>query len=112
MALLVLNPATLDIEVKVGILEEYKPNQEIEQLFQKIEQLKKELTDKMKEISGATDFLRVNTALSSDPEKHESMKRFMKIEYHNKLKQLQIEVQTINSQICPGYQQYKKESFR
>jgi phage host-nuclease inhibitor protein Gam len=103
MALLVLNPNNLNMELKVGALESYKPSKEIKSLVKKVSDLKTELSDKLLEITGSNDMKEINKIVSEDKEKDSKVKEYITNEYSPKLKDLLKETQEINKKICPNY---------
>ena len=110
MALLTLDQTNLHIEVRVGILEKYKPSKEIKKVFKDIESLKEEVKNTIKSVTGTDDYKQVDGILASDTNKNEKLKEYFTKEYNPKIQQILGEIEKINEEICPGYVEFKQKS--
>jgi hypothetical protein len=107
LALLVLNPKTLDLELKVGILESYKPSKEIKALYKLHEKIKSEFQSKLSELTdGATD-TKVIMQILDNPEKKQLWVAYLEQEFNLKIAELKNELVRINQKICPNFEELK-----
>ena len=108
MALLVLNPKSLDLEMKVGVLENYKPSKEIKKAVKLSEQLKAEVQSKLTELVGEErESVKVMNLLEASPEKKEDWQKFLQGEFAEKMQKLQKDIGEINRKICPNIDELK-----
>jgi hypothetical protein len=108
MALIVLNESKLHIHVNVGVLEEYKPSIEIEDLYNSVRDLKAVANYKLDEICGEhLEMGKANELLAKEEDKKKQWDYYILNEYIPKVKKIIEEVDKINKEICPGYEGIK-----
>ena len=104
MALLFIDKNKISLNIKVGVLEEYKPDDSIVEMYKEIEDLRKKFLSNMSKIIGNTDnqseALKI---LKSDSKKLNKWKKYLNNTYLKQLSKIQEKVNTKNSQICPNY---------
>lgn len=107
MALITLNHKNLNLEVRVGILETYKPNKDVKKIYKDIEKLKNNVSEKLKEITKSNDLNGANLTLSQNKDMMFEFKQYIDTEYNKQVLELLKFIDSVNEQICPGYKELK-----
>ena len=110
MALIQLDPDNLDIEVRVGVLEFYIPDEEIKDIYKDIEILKVKTKNVMVKLWGNISVEKANKLLETDKRLQKKWKKFLEKEYNKKLKKILNKIDCKNKEICPGYEDISKNS--
>lgn len=106
MALLNIDRNKIALTVKVGVLEEYKPDQDIAQLHEEVEQLRDKFKKSMKRIIGETENLaEAQKILQTDADKLNKWTKYIEKTYSKQLEKLQQKVVQKNKEICPNFEE-------
>ena len=104
MALLIVNPETLDFNVKVGVLETYSPDEEVMAIHGKVEDLRQKTREFLVDLIGiAESDEEAWEKLKADEDKEKQWMDFLNVEYKAALDDIMDDVKTKNVKICPGY---------
>lgn len=103
MALLKFNPHNLNLELTVGILEEYKPSEEIRQLHNDVEKVRSHLDKFIKKHWKDMPVMEIKKRLAKEPKEEEKFKKYIKNTHQPKLVKLIQRIDKINHKICPNY---------
>lgn len=107
MAILTIDSKNLELTLKVGILEEYTPTQEMKDIYNSTKDLKNKTDVRIKEIVGdIKDQSAAVDLLEKDAEKQEEWKKFLENEYNVVLAKIIESIRTINKKICPDYERF------
>ena len=107
MALLNLDTNTLDLSMRVGVLESYSPSQEMKELVDKIENLKNNVKYKARQIIGeVVSQKEAVEILKKDANKNNEWQKFLNESYGAELSNLIETVAAINKSLCPGYEEH------
>ena len=110
MALLILNAKTLTLDVKVGVLEEYKPDKEIKAISRDVDELRKLISDKIVEIIGEKKTpSEVAAILGADKDKAEQWQLFLKGDFGKNLAKINERIKSKNIKICPKFEEFIKK---
>lgn len=109
MALFSLNEQNLDLGVKVGILEHYKPTKDVKRVYKELEKLKEHFKKKVTKITGKENTDEINSVLESSEEKRNELQEFLRGDFNARLLMVLQEVEKLNEQLCPGYIEYKQK---
>ena len=111
MALLTINSKNLELTLKVGILEEYKPTPEIINLHGMVKELDHKTNIKIKEIVGELkDQQKAVDILAKDENKRDQWKNFLVSEYNVDLAMIIDKIRDINKSLCPDYEKFIKKN--
>jgi hypothetical protein len=107
MALLRINPKTTELEVLVGVLEQYKPDKEIRAINKALTELKSKVEVKAKQLfgEGLTPQEMVKKSLE-DKELGEQFSTYLDSEYRPELELLLTRISNKNKKMCPGYSEH------
>ena len=103
MSFLVLNQQNLELGVRVGVLESYKPNRAIKKIHKEVEGLRSLLKDKASEITGKDAHDEINAVLGTDQEKMRIFQEYLRGEFNENVSKIMEQVKEINKVICPEY---------
>tara|TARA_R100000951_G_scaffold19275_1_gene16088 strand:- start:4595 stop:4933 length:339 start_codon:yes stop_codon:yes gene_type:complete len=104
MAYLSIDKNRIELTVKVGILENYKPDKEIKELFEEVESLKKKLRSAKSRIIGKSkDNNHALQILQKDKAKTEKWQKYLNNTYAKQLQEVQKKIDNKNLKICPNY---------
>lgn len=110
MALLTIDSKTLELKLMVGVLEEYKPNKEIKDIYKLSEKLKVKTTDKIKQLFGdINDQKEIIATLNKQEEKKKEWTKFLEKEYNVDLTLILDKIRAVNRLICPDYEGFINE---
>ena len=112
MALLRLDLQRYELEVKVGVLEEYQPDREIKAIFNKLNKLKEQAEKKIATLVKAdkdTPLNELQQKLSEDEKANEKFKQFVEAKFVPEMKKLINRINKKNEKICPGFKDKVKE---
>ena len=106
MALLNIDQNDLSLTVKVGVLEEYRPSKDIEDLNKEVEAFRQRVISNKNRIIGKdVDSAEALKILKSNKSKEDKWKNYIGGTYKRQLKKLQQKVRDINKKICPNFEE-------
>lgn len=104
MALLNIDKNTLKLTVKVGVLEEYTPDQEIKEIYEEAQGLKSKLESNLKRIVGKVkNQAEAIEILKQDEEKAKKWKSYLEKTYAKQYIKLHNRVTNKNKEICSNF---------
>ena len=104
MALLRLNTQTMNLELQVGVLEEYKPDREIKNIHKKLEAIKEDAHKKLVQLtSDDLTMEQMKEQLAKDKETEDEWKKYLGSEFSEELKKLVRRINKKNEKICPDF---------
>lgn len=110
MAFLSIDKNRLELTVKVGILEKYKPDSEIVEIFEEVESLRKRLMKNRKRIVGnIKDNREALDVLQKDEEKAEKWGKYINKTYAKQLSVIQKKIDNKNEKICANFSEFVKQ---
>jgi len=109
MALLSIDSKTLNVQVKVGVLEEYKPDRTIKAIVKKAAALKKMTSQKLVDLVGEISVEEANKKIQADAKVRKQWTDFLHNEYNPALTELIVMIKKKNEQICPNYKAAVKQ---
>lgn len=108
MAYLSIDPIKIKLKVQIGVLEEYCPDDEIEQLFEDVEKLRDRLKKNRNRIIGKVkDNQDAMKKLGRSKKKNEQWSKYVKNTYAKQLSGIQQRIETKNKEICPNFEEGK-----
>jgi hypothetical protein len=105
MALLKFDRKNLRLDLVVGIKEEYKPTQEIINVNDKIEELKKDIEMFVKKTWGEKTQEELFDMFKNNKEDQQLWVEYMKTQYGPSVDNIANNVVEINKVICPGFKE-------
>lgn len=107
MAFLSINRDQICLEVKVGVLESYQPDEEIKQLFEEIKLLKKNFKTKLQNIVGKVGTQKEAVEiLEKNEKKREKWEKYVQNIFTPDYKAVNDKVHKKNSEICPNFKDF------
>jgi hypothetical protein len=106
MALLRLNSTNLNLDVLVGVSESYKPSREIKNLVKKVDALKEETKNFLKDNFDADTIAEAAKEISNDKNKQNQWKSFLKDVYAEKFTVIVDKIEVINKKLCGNYDEF------
>ena len=104
MAMLQLRSRTLELFVRLGAMEEYKPDEGIKKIYKRLEKLKKKTWKVIEDIvGGKMPQEEANKIIKANKNKEKKWKKYLEIEYNKELDMIIKDIITKNIQICEGY---------
>jgi hypothetical protein len=102
-----LNHKTLELIVKVGILESYQPDEEIRALHADVEQVRHDAEEQLKTLYGndATT-AQIVEIFKKDPIKATPWKEYLKELHGVRLRQIKDKIDLKNRQLCANYEEF------
>lgn len=108
MALLILEPKTLELKILVGVLEKYAPDKEIKNINSNLKELKDKTTNFLKDLTGFGEMDKSMEFLKGNPEKNKEFIEFVKSDFNEDLIKLTKRIESKNMKICPNYKDKKE----
>lgn len=106
MALLYIDPNNITLNIKVGVLEDYAPDDEIKQLNKDVEDLKQKFKKNLKRIIGDHDNQQeALKVLETDEEKRKKWSGYVNKTYFKQFNKIQDRVTEKNKKICPNFEE-------
>lgn len=103
MAYLSLNSKTLELSLKVGVLEEYSPSEDIIFVAQQVEQLKDHTKQIMVQLFGeGTSKVEISKRLSEDLDLEKKWRDYLETDYNKELSIIIDRIKDVNKRICPN----------
>ena len=104
MALITIDSKTLHTEVKVGILENYSPDNEVRDIYKEVESLKEKVKNKLKKIVGENKSdTEILVLIKNDEKKRDKWVKYLETTYNKQLSNILEKIKKKNEEICPGY---------
>lgn len=101
---MILDLKTIDLEMKVGVLENYRPNKEIKALFKDVQDLKQEFSNKLLSIVGDVKTSQeAGQVLNEDAKKRDEWTLYLKDDFESKFRLIKERVYKVNQRICPNF---------
>ena len=104
MALIKIDSKTLNMQVNVGVKEEYTPDEEILEIYNKVEDLKKKTNDTVLQLCKTEDANEAASIIDADKVVKEEWVKFLDNTYKVELLAILELVKEKNKKICPGYE--------
>ena len=108
MALIKLDPKSLELSVEVGILEEYKTDGEIQTLHDSTNQLRDQTMQVAFDITQTVTMQEAVIKFKENKDLEDKWMEHMQSEYAPALTLIVEKIKLKNEQICPGYSEYLK----
>lgn len=108
MAYLSFDVNNLELTVKVGVCETYKPSKELKKLNKKCELLKAEVKDYLDKTFGTTDYSKITKILNENKEQDQKLNDFVTERVSPVIHEIYQEIVLINERICPNYEDIVK----
>jgi hypothetical protein len=89
---------SLNVDVLVGVAEEYKPNEEIIGLYNEAQELKESINNYLDSKFATRDQAAILKVLSENKELEDEWKNFLKNDFSAKVQQIQEKIDGINKQ--------------
>ena len=107
MALLKLDPKSLNLTLMVGVSEEYKPREDAIKLAEEVEALKEKTNKFISDNWQNKTVQELSKIFKKEPKQQEKWSKYLEEEYNPKLQELLTTMDTINNIICPNYGEIK-----
>lgn len=103
MSFLVLNQQNLELTVRVGLLETYKPTRDIKKAYKNLEKAKEQFKKKAMEITGKDTQHEINEVLETNEDKMNKFQEYLRNDFNELVLKIMGDIKEINKKICPGY---------
>ena len=104
MALLSIDKIKIELIVKVGVLETYQPDNDVEEIFKDVEELRRKLKSSRDRIIGKTkDNAHALKVLEDDDIKTKKWENYLNKTYAKQLEAIQKKINDKNIEICPNF---------
>ena len=108
MALLILDPKSLELKILVGVLEDYAPDKEIKDINNGVVKLKARTSEFMEELTGLQDMKECMEFFKTNKDKNDEFVSFIKGEFNDGLVKFNKRIESKNIKICPNYKDSKE----
>jgi len=105
MALLNIDRNSLTLQVKVGVLETYKPDEDIEHIHKEVEKLRDKFQKNMKRIIGKGNPAELQQVLNTDEKKLNRWTTYIENTFSKQLKEIQLRIVDKNKKICGNFEE-------
>ena len=110
MALIKLDVRTLYLRVEAGILEEYKPDTDIEAINDKVNELREATFVKMEELFGTRVSKEAMAKVKVDKEAEKEWTEFVNSIYTSNLNDILSLIDKKNKEICEGFKELVEQA--
>lgn len=105
MALLQFDSKRCEVTVRVGVLEEYKPDKEIKRIHKKAKALRTEAEEKLSELTETKDGKEALKVLKENEETARQWREYLEGPFNSELREIIGSIKKKNEKICPGFKE-------